>query len=133
MLPIYISDRLHASPDKAGLLVTLFFNCRHCYSPPLPGNGWVNIRIKLFWCSLLWPFLLVTALYPFCHSIESLLFIRVLHGITFGVITTVKGTISARLIPASRRGEGISFFSGNGAGNGGRAVDWPEYGALGGL
>lgn len=56
-----------------------------------------------------------------------------LHGITFGVITTVKGTISARLIPASRRGEGISFFSGNGAGNGGRAVDWPEYGALGGL
>lgn len=25
------------------------------------------------------------------------------------------------------------FLSGNGAGNGGRAVDWPEYGALGGL
>ena len=50
-------------------------------------------------------------IYPFCHSIESLLFIRVLHGITFGVITTVKGTISARLLPASRRGEGISFFS----------------------
>lgn len=24
LLPIYISDRLHASPDKAGLLVTLF-------------------------------------------------------------------------------------------------------------
>ena len=56
-------------------------------------------------------FLVVTALYPFCHSIEALLFIRVLHGITFGIITTVKGTISARLIPASRRGEGISFFS----------------------
>ncbi|SUG46786.1 permease [Salmonella enterica subsp. arizonae] len=56
-------------------------------------------------------FLVITALYPACHSIESLLFIRVLHGITFGVITTVKGTISARLIPASRRGEGISFFS----------------------
>ncbi|EAQ9770779.1 MFS transporter, partial [Salmonella enterica subsp. enterica serovar Hadar] len=56
-------------------------------------------------------FLVITALYPVCHSIESLLFIRVLHGITFGVITTVKGTISARLIPASRRGEGISFFS----------------------
>ena len=79
-------------------------------------------------------FLVVTALYPFCHSIESLLFIRVLHGITFRVITTVKGTISARLIPASPTGGGHQFFlSGNGAGNGGRAVDWPEYGALGGL
>ncbi|MGS5578885.1 MFS transporter, partial [Escherichia coli] len=56
-------------------------------------------------------FLLVTALNPFCHSIETLLFIRVLHGITFGVNTTVKGTISARLIPASRRREGISYFT----------------------
>ena len=38
-------------------------------------------------------------------------FIRVLHGITFGVITMVKGTISARFIPAFRRGEGIRSFS----------------------
>ncbi|MGS9092616.1 MFS transporter, partial [Salmonella enterica subsp. enterica serovar Infantis] len=29
----------------------------------------------------------------------------------FGVLTTVIGTISARLSPASRRGEGISFCS----------------------
>lgn len=55
LLPIYISDRLHASPDKAGLLVTLFLIAAIVIRP-LPGNGWVNIRIKLFWCSLLWPF-----------------------------------------------------------------------------
>lgn len=133
LLPIYISDRLHASPDKAGLLVTLFLIAAIVIRPF--AGQWVgkySNKTILGLSSL--AFLVVTALYPFCHSIESLLFIRVLHGITFGVITTVKGTISARLIPASRRGEGISFFlSGNGAGNGGRAVDWPEYGALGGL
>ena len=110
LLPIYISDRLHASPDKAGLLVTLFLIAAIVIRPF--AGQWVgkySNKTILGLSSL--AFLVVTALYPFCHSIESLLFIRVLHGITFGVITTVKGTISARLIPASRRGEGISFFS----------------------
>jgi predicted MFS family arabinose efflux permease len=37
--------------------------------------------------------------------------LRILHGITFGIITTVKGTICAEIIPDSRRGEGLSWFS----------------------
>lgn len=110
LLPIYISDRLHASADKAGLLVTCFLAAAIVIRPF--AGQWVGkySNKKILMLSSL-AFLVITALYPVCHSIESLLFIRVLHGITFGVITTVKGTISARLIPASRRGEGISFFS----------------------
>jgi predicted MFS family arabinose efflux permease len=50
-------------------------------------------------------------LYPIATNLWELLILRVLHGITFGIITTVKGTICAELIPASRRGEGLSYFS----------------------
>lgn len=110
LLPIYIADNLHATADKAGLLVTCFLIAAIIIRPF--AGQWVgkySNKTVLMLSSL--AFLVVTALYPLCHSIETLLFIRVLHGITFGVITTVKGTISARLIPASRRGEGISFFS----------------------
>ena len=110
LLPIYIADTLHATADKAGLLVTCFLAAAIVVRPF--AGQWVgkySNKTILVLSSL--AFLVVTALYPFCHSIEALLFIRVLHGITFGIITTVKGTISARLIPASRRGEGISFFS----------------------
>lgn len=110
LLPIYIADNLHATADKAGLLVTCFLIAAIIIRPF--AGQWVgkySNKTVLMLSSL--AFLVVTALYPLCHSIEALLFIRVLHGITFGVITTVKGTISARLIPASRRGEGISFFS----------------------
>lgn len=110
LLPIYIADTLHATADKAGLLVTCFLAAAIVVRPF--AGQWVGKypnKTILMLSSL--AFLVVTALYPFCHSIEALLFIRVLHGITFGIITTVKGTISARLIPASRRGEGISFFS----------------------
>lgn len=110
LLPIYIADTLNATADKAGLLVT-FFLAAAIIVRPFAGQwvGKYSNKTILMLSSL--AFLVVTALYPFCHSIGALLFIRVLHGITFGVITTVKGTISARLIPASRRGEGISFFS----------------------
>lgn len=110
LLPIYIADNLHATADKAGLLVT-FFLAAAIIVRPFAGQwvGKYSNKTILMLSSL--AFLVVTALYPFCHSIGALLFIRELHGITFGVITTVKGTISARLIPASRRGEGISFFS----------------------
>ncbi len=110
LLPIYIADNLHATADKAGLLVTFFLGAAIIIRPF--AGQWVgkySNKTVLVLSSL--AFLVITALYPFCHSIEVLLLIRVLHGVAFGVITTVKGTISARLIPASRRGEGISFFS----------------------
>lgn len=110
LLPTYISDKLNATADKAGLLVTCFLVAAIVIRPF--AGQWVgkySNKTVLMLSSL--AFLVVTAIYPLCHSIEALLFVRVLHGITFGVITTVKGTISARLIPASRRGEGISFFS----------------------
>lgn len=110
LLPIYIADNLHATVDKAGLLVT-FFLAAAIIVRPFAGQwvGKYSNKMILILSSL--AFLGVTALYPFCRSIEALLLVRVLHGMTFGVITTVKGTISARLIPVSRRGEGISFFS----------------------
>lgn len=110
LLPLYIADKLHATADKAGLLVTFFLGAAIIVRPF--AGQWVgkySNKMVLVLSSL--AFFIVSALYPFCQSIEVLLFVRVLHGITFGIITTVKGTISARLIPASRRGEGISFFS----------------------
>ncbi|VDZ77851.1 permease [Salmonella bongori] len=124
LLPIYIADRLHATADKAGLLVTCFLVAAIVIRPF--AGQWVGkySNKKILVLSSL-AFLVITALYPVCHSIESLLFIRVLHGITFGVITTVKGTISARLIPASPtwRGHQLFLFS-DGPCDGGRSVDW---------
>ncbi len=54
LLPIYISDRLHASPDKAGLLMTLFLIAAIVIRP-FAGQWVGKYSIKLFWGSLLWP------------------------------------------------------------------------------
>jgi len=54
---------------------------------------------------------LTTALYFTAINLPLLVMIRLLNGIAYGVASTAAGTIVAKIIPAGRRGEGISFFS----------------------
>ncbi|WP_196600340.1 MFS transporter [Pectinatus frisingensis] len=54
---------------------------------------------------------LISALcYNFIGEVNHILYIRVLHGIGFGIATTLYATIIADIVPASRRGEGIGYF-----------------------
>lgn len=54
---------------------------------------------------------MVSALcYNFVGEVNHILLIRVLHGIGFGIATTLYATIVADVVPASRRGEGIGCF-----------------------
>lgn len=109
-LPLYLVENLNAGADKAGLLTTLFLAAAIVIRP-LAGK-WVEkgSQKKILIYSAI-AFCLASILYLFTKSLGAILVLRVFHGFTFGIITTVKGTISAELIPASRRGEGVSYFS----------------------
>ncbi|MHA6260760.1 MFS transporter [Sporosarcina sp. CAU 1771] len=52
-----------------------------------------------------------TALYFAAHTLPLLLLVRFIHGIGLGVASTATGTMIAQIIPPSRRGEGIGYFS----------------------
>ncbi|MBD7909644.1 MFS transporter [Sporosarcina gallistercoris] len=54
---------------------------------------------------------LAIALYFTAHSLPVLLLVRFVHGIGLGVASTATGTMVAQIIPPSRRGEGIGYFS----------------------
>ncbi|MCQ6279371.1 MFS transporter [Bacillus sp. EB600] len=109
-LPLYLVGQLHAGADKVGLVLTLFLLAAIVIRPS--AGKWVSrgSQKRIFIYSTI-AFFVGTLLYPFATNIWALLLLRIFHGFTFGIITTVKGTISAELIPASRRGEGLSFFS----------------------
>lgn len=49
--------------------------------------------------------------YHIVSSLTELCILRFLHGITYGIIATVIGAVSVSIIPASRRGEGLGYFS----------------------
>ncbi|MFD1205260.1 MFS transporter [Sporosarcina contaminans] len=54
---------------------------------------------------------LSTALYFGAVNMPLLLAIRLIHGIGLGIASTATGTMIAQIIPPSRRGEGIGYFS----------------------
>jgi len=49
--------------------------------------------------------------YFLTHSVATLLLIRILHGFTVGLVSTTTSTICVQIIPATRKGEGISYYS----------------------
>lgn len=53
---------------------------------------------------------LAIALYFAITNIWILMIVRLLHGIAFGFSSTATGTISSRIIPEERKGEGIGYY-----------------------
>lgn len=109
-LPLYLVGPLHEGADKVGPLVTLFL-FPAILIRPFAGK-WVSrgSQKKILVFSAV-AFFVATLLYPLATNLWVLYLLRIIHGITFGIATTVKGTVCAGIIPASRRGEGLSYFS----------------------
>jgi Arabinose efflux permease len=53
---------------------------------------------------------IATILYPFASSMTSLLVLRALFGIGFGMTSTIIPTLVSQIIPKKRTGEGIGYF-----------------------
>ena len=55
--------------------------------------------------------LLMSFTYFFVSSLTALYAIRLLHGITYGIASTCTSDIIARIVPPSRRGEGLGYYA----------------------
>jgi MFS family permease len=60
-------------------------------------------------------FVSVFVAYPLLGTLMLFVLIRILHGLTFGILTTTGNTLIVDIMPSSRRGEGLGYFgiSGN--------------------
>lgn len=48
--------------------------------------------------------------YPLAHLVGAFLAYRILHGLSFGFVTTAGNSLVVDIMPASRRGEGLGYF-----------------------
>jgi MFS family permease len=106
----YAVDEFHASTDIAGLVAGIFIIGaligRLGTGRVIEGIG--SKRVLIFSTMF---FIVTSALYFAAVSLSLLIIIRLLHGVAFGAASTAAGTIVAQIIPVSRRGEGIGFYS----------------------
>lgn len=66
-------------------------------------------RRKMLTLGLLYA-TLMSCSYFFVSSLSMLFVIRFLHGMAYGINSTCTGDIVAKIVPASRRGEGLGYF-----------------------
>lgn len=109
-IAMYAADTYHATASQAGL-VTGTFIIGTLISRLLMGRLISQFgRKRTLWVGSL-LFTLTTLLYFVEFSIAFLLFTRFVHGFALGMASTASGTIIAQIIPASRKGEGIGYYS----------------------
>ncbi|WHZ57800.1 MFS transporter [Metabacillus hrfriensis] len=109
-IAVFAVDEYSASTSEAGL-VTGIFIIGALIGRLLIGRLIVTFsRKKILYTGLI-LFTLTTAFYFFEFGLGFLLFNRLVHGITLGMASTATGTIVAQIIPASRKGEGIGYYS----------------------
>ena len=103
-------DEFHASTSTAGLVSSIFI-VGSLLGRLLTGRVITSIGSKRTFQIGLIAFFITTCAYFIALNLPVLVMVRLLHGISFGIIGTTTGTLIAQIIPASRRGEGIGYFS----------------------
>ncbi|MDX8289825.1 MFS transporter [Metabacillus indicus] len=109
-IAVFAVDEYHASTSEAGLVTGIFI------IGALIGRLFIGrliasfSRRKILYTGLI-LFTITTSFYFFELGLGFLLANRLLHGITLGMASTATGTIVAQIIPASRKGEGIGYYS----------------------
>lgn len=106
----YAQSAFDASPSLAGLVSGIFI-IGTLLGRLLTGKIIEEHDRKIILLIGLIFFLITTVLYFFANNLPFLLGNRFLNGIGLGVASTATGTMVAQVIPASRRGEGIGYYS----------------------
>lgn len=106
-ITLYAINEFNASSGQAGIIAGIFI------IGALLGRLFTGrlVHSKKILLSGLSFFILTTLLYFFHFNISFLVLSRFLNGITVGIATTIVGTAVVLTLPASRKGEGVSYFA----------------------
>ncbi|MEK5069211.1 MFS transporter [Sporosarcina sp. FSL K6-1508] len=109
-LPLYAIGVLNRTDEEAGLLMTVFLISAIVVRPFTGKILDIAGKRKMLWIGLV-LYLICTVLYYFIQPFAGLLVLRFVQGIWFSIITTATLSIAADIVPITRRGAGLGYFS----------------------
>ncbi|AXI00214.1 MFS transporter [Sporosarcina sp. PTS2304] len=108
-LPTVAISHYSSTSAVAGLFTTVYIGAAIIIRPFM--GPWIKKYGKRFMLlSSLGLFTIASFLYSFFDSIPLLLTVRFIHGLGFGMATTITVAIVAEIVPESRKGEGMGYF-----------------------
>jgi MFS family permease len=108
-LPIFLIQEMDGPASQIGLVITVFY-ISAILIRPFAGQWTMKYGIKNIFFIALALYLISSFMYFFTTTLSSLLILRFIHGIAFGMFTTAAGTIAANIIPDSKKGEGMGYY-----------------------
>jgi len=108
-LPLYLISHLKVNGSSTGVILAAYTVAALIIRPvagymiDLHGRKWIYLA-SLFIFSLLFGG------YIFAVALAGMIMVRLAHGLLWGIVTTSGNTIAVDLVPAYRRGEGLSYF-----------------------
>lgn len=108
-LPVYLKDRFGATSSQVGIVLS-FYTIAALLIRPFVGYAIDAFGRKTLYLISFALFSVLFFGYAWAVSIGFMIILRFLHGLTWGSLSTSGSTIAVDIIPASRRGEGISLF-----------------------
>ncbi|SFF45159.1 Predicted arabinose efflux permease, MFS family [Paenibacillus algorifonticola] len=106
-ITLYAINEFNATSSQAGIIAGVFI-IGSLIGRLLTGR---LVKSKKILITGLLFFILTTLLYFIHYNISFLILSRFVNGITVGMAQTVVGTVVILTLPASRKGEGISYFA----------------------
>ena len=109
-LPMYLKDTFGISPALVGVVLSCYVIAVLSIRPmtgfiadTLPRKRVYIVSYAIFVASFLGYFFITQTLALF-------ILLRVLHGFSFGMLTTAGNTLVIDVMPSSRRGEGLGYY-----------------------
>lgn len=108
--PLYVKDSLNGNQQQMGLAITIYV-IGGVLIRPFSGQ-WVDRfgKKKMAVIGMV-IFLIACVCYFGTKGIVLFLVIRLIHGMSYAIASTATSTAASSLIPDSRQGEGMGYFS----------------------
>jgi len=109
VFPLYLMEKYDASKTLIGVILSSY-TLAALLIRPVAGFVLDMVYRKPIYLIAFFLFVLTFVGYPLANTIGLFLFFRILHGFTFGFVTTAGNSLIVDIMPSSRRGEGLGYF-----------------------
>ena len=109
VLPFYLSEIFNAGNSTIGIILSCYTVAALCIRP-FSGYFLDSFARKPLYLLAYFIFMTMFAGYIIAGSPVLFILFRIIHGVSFGMVTVGGNTVVIDIMPSSRRGEGLGYY-----------------------
>lgn len=109
VLPFYLSESFDATNSMIGLVLSAYTIAALCIRP-FSGYMLDTFARKPLYLFSYFIFMMIFSGYLIAGSLTLFIMLRIIHGVSFGMVTVGGNTLVIDIMPSSRRGEGLGYY-----------------------